>query len=460
MAAKVYQRAPALPRFFFSWTHLGATLEQFGPREKELARQRINLWCAMRENNWKLVLIIMVTSAVLMSASYTMIIPFLPMYLMEEMGVSKADVNWWSGLVFSISFLISGIMAPIWGALADKKSRKLMAVRSAAFLCIAYFATGIVQTPWQLFLARMLQGFAAGLWPACLSILSSQVPQNRLGFCLGSMQAGSTAGAVLGPMVGGILAQIFGMRAACYIAAAALLVITILILVYIKEPPHRVPVASALKVKRPSLLKNKAIVNLLIAACVGSFSMLMVQPVLPLYIADLQGSMDRIVLISGVVFSVVGFSGVIASPVWGIVGQNWGYRNTLYLALLLSGILNIVQALPETLTGFTIWRFIAGLAFAGIYPAINSMFAQYTDPADRGKIFGWSFSVQQFGNVIGPIAGGMIATCWSNQMAVMMSGAVLLPLLVWLYIARNREHVEGGSGQPIIHQDDTAKEDA
>lgn len=415
---------------------------------------------SMRENNWKLVLFIMVTSAVLMSASYTMIIPFLPMYLMEEMGVSKADVNWWSGLVFSISFLISGIMAPIWGALADKKSRKLMAVRSASFLCIAYFATGIVQTPWELFLARMLQGFAAGLWPACLSILSAQVPQNKLGFCLGSMQAGSTAGAVLGPMVGGVLAQIFGMRAACFIAAAALAVITVLILAFITEPPHRSITESAQKAPRPSLLRNPAIAKLLVAACIGSLSILMVQPVLPLYIADLQGSMDRIVLISGIVFSIVGFSGVIASPLWGIVGQNWGYRPTLYLALLLSGILNIVQALPDSLTGFTIWRFIAGLAFAGIYPAINSMFAQYTDPADRGKIFGWSFSVQQFGNVIGPIAGGMIATYWSNQIAIMMSGAVLLPLLLWLYLTRNRAHVESGSGQPLIAGSETVKENA
>lgn len=425
-----------------------------------MSRQLLFFGACMRENNWKLVLFIMVTSAVLMSASYTMIIPFLPMYLMEEMGVSKDDVNWWSGLVFSISFLISGIMAPIWGALADKKSRKLMAVRSASFLAIAYFATGIVTTPWELFFARMLQGFAAGLWPACLSILSAQVPQNKLGFCLGSMQAGITAGSVLGPMVGGVLAQIFGMRAACFIAAAALAMITVLILAFISEPKHRPVAASAQKAPRPSLLRNPVIAKLLVAACIGSFSILMVQPVLPLYIAELQGSMDRIVLISGIVFSVVGFSGVIASPLWGIVGQNWGYRPTLYLALLLSGILNIVQALPDSLTGFTVWRFIAGLAFAGIYPAINSMFAQYTDTADRGKIFGWSFSVQQFGNVIGPIAGGMIATYWSNQIAIMMSGAVLLPLLLWLYLTRNPSHIEGGNGQPLIRDAQAVKEDA
>lgn len=65
--------------------------------------------------NWKPTLIILTASSLLMSASYTMLIPFLPMYLMEELGVTQENVNLWSGIIFSISFAISGIMAPIWG---------------------------------------------------------------------------------------------------------------------------------------------------------------------------------------------------------------------------------------------------------------------------------------------------------------------------------------------------------
>ena len=67
-----------------------------------------------------------------------MLVPFLPMYLIDELGVAQSDVNIWSGLIFSISFLISAIMAPIWGALSDKKSHKAMAVRAAVCLAISY----------------------------------------------------------------------------------------------------------------------------------------------------------------------------------------------------------------------------------------------------------------------------------------------------------------------------------
>ena len=115
--------------------------------------------------NWRVVLAVLTCSTVLMSASYTMLIPFLPMYLIQELGVQTAEVNWWSSIIFAVSFLISGIFAPIWGAMSDKGSRKLMALRAASCLAITYFLGSIVQTPWQLFGVRVLQGLAAGLWP-------------------------------------------------------------------------------------------------------------------------------------------------------------------------------------------------------------------------------------------------------------------------------------------------------
>ena len=132
--------------------------------------------------NWKISLGILTTCTILMSMSYTMLIPFLPMYLIQDLGVAKADVDMWSGLIFSITFLISGIMAPIWGALADKKSRKLMALRAGFCLAITYFLGGIVTNPWELFGVRFIQGLSAGLWPALLAIISASSPKLNLGF--------------------------------------------------------------------------------------------------------------------------------------------------------------------------------------------------------------------------------------------------------------------------------------
>lgn len=387
--------------------------------------------------NWRIVIAVLTCSTVLMSSSYTMLIPFLPMYLIEELGVGTDDVNWWSSIIFAVSFLISGIFAPIWGAMSDRGSRKLMAVRAASCLAITYFLGAIVQTPWQLFAVRVLQGLAAGLWPAQLAIATSVIPHKRIGLCMGLLQAALTAGGVLGPLVGGYLADVFGMRMTFKLAAAALGLITLALIFLIKEPPRTVSAKPAAEAAaRVTPLKNPVIVRMLFAAAVIQMSVLMVQPVLPLYIGELQGSMDRIVFISGVVFSVVGISGVIASPPWGMLGQSWGYRPVLYVSIFLSGIFGVVQAIPHDLTWFTTWRFIGGLAFAGIFPAINAVLTQSSDPQDRGKVFAYSYSVQQFGSVIGPILGGAIATWTNNQMTLAAAGLVLFPVVAVLYFFR------------------------
>ncbi len=403
------------------------------------------------KDNWKITLTILTLSSVLMSSGYTMLIPFLPMYLIDDLGVSVADVNWWSGLIFSITFLISGLMAPVWGALADRKSRKLMAIRAALCLAISYFAGAFVQTPMQLFAMRALQGFSSGLWPATLAIMSGKAPSARLGFCMGVMQGGLTAGHVIGPFFGGVLAEAFGMRTSFLVAAGGLTIIAMLIFFFVDEPP-KVPVAKKVeaaekKFRIHETLKNPIIQRMLFAAAMVQLTVMMTQPVLPLYIGELQQSMEHIVFISGLVFSVVGISGIFASPLWGILGQSWGYRPVLYLSLLLGATFGWIQAVPFDLTQFTIWRFIGGIAFAGIFPAINAVLTQSTSPADRGRVFGYSYCAQQMGSVFGPILGGLMATYMSNQIVIGAAGALLYPVVAILFFCRPKQR-DPATGEP------------
>ena len=413
--------------------------------------------------NWRVVLAVLTCSTVLMSASYTMLVPFLPMYLIDELGVAQSDVNIWSGLIFSISFLISAIMAPIWGALSDKKSHKAMAVRAAVCLALSYVWGGFVQTPWELFAMRSFQGFSAGLWPACLAIMTSTAPREKMGWCLGLMQGGSTAGGVFGPLIGGVLAELFGMRASFFFAGAALGMIALGLIFFIKGGEQKkIAAASSQKKKKDGgslkLLKIPVIQRMLFAAAVVQLAVMLVQPVLPLYIAELQGSMDNIVMVSGIVFSVVGISGVFAAPMWGRLGTNIGYRWALYVALLGGGIFGVIQALPSEITPFVIWRFVGGIFFAGIFPAINALFAENTLPNERGRIYGLSYAAQQIGSVAGPILGGLMATYWSNATVVMAHGFVMILLVIMLYLKRPKNQ-DPGSGETINVNDSESSEE-
>lgn len=70
--------------------------------------------------NWKVNLVVLWIGVFFACASYTMVVPFLPIYLLHELHVPQDNVNFWSGLVCSVTFLGAAIMAPYWGARADK----------------------------------------------------------------------------------------------------------------------------------------------------------------------------------------------------------------------------------------------------------------------------------------------------------------------------------------------------
>ena len=388
--------------------------------------------------NWKAVLAILTCNVVLMSASYTMLIPFLPMYLINELGVTSDNVNMWSGIIFSVTFIVSAVMAPIWGKLSDKKGRKPMAVRAGVGLAITYFICGIVSSPIQLMFARILQGFAAGLWPAELAIMSSYAPKEKLGFCMGVMQGALTAGGVIGPLLGGVLASVFGMRVSFFISAGALALITLITLIFIKEPPREAKtpeqLALAKEAEKVNLLKVPMIRRMLECAVVIQMAILILQPILTLYVAELHHSMDNVIMLSGMVFSLGGFAGAISAPLWGRYGQSHGFFRTMCITLAGTGFILIIQSIPSTLTPFAILQFVCGLFYAGVYPSINSILVKKSSAEQRGRIFGLMFAAQQIGSTIGPLVGGFIGTFFGLKFVFIFAGILMFITSALMYL--------------------------
>ncbi len=387
----------------------------------------------MIDVNWKFCLAILTCNVVFMSSSYTMLIPFLPMYLTRELGVDAASVNIWSGVVFSSTFLVSAVMAPIWGRMADRRGKRLMAIRASLLLSISYFLGGIVTSPLQLTFMRMFQGFASGLWPMELAIMTIYAPPKKLGICLGIMQGALTAGGIIGTLFGGILAEVFGMRMSFFLAAAALFLNFIVLVFFIKEPPTDTatgtdsPDAEGDKI---SLWKIPVIRLMLVSAALVQVVILIVQPILTTYISHLAGNLDNLVFISGLIFSLGGFSSAITAPLWGRFGQHHGFVKALRLSLVLAGIFFFVQAIPNTLYAFAASQFAIGLFFSGIYPSINAILAEKTSANIKGRVFGLMFSAQQVGAMGGPILGGVIATFLGMKYVFLAAGALLLVISI------------------------------
>lgn len=379
--------------------------------------------------NWKVCLAILTCNVVFMSSSYTMLVPFLPMYLTNELGVDAASVNIWSGIVFSSTFFVSAIMAPIWGKMADHRGKRLMAIRASFLLSISYFLGGIVTSPLQLTFMRMFQGFSSGLWPMELAIMTIYAPPKKLGICLGIMQGALTAGGIIGPLFGGVLAEFFGMRMSFFLAAAALFLNFVVLVFFIKEPPtDNAPAVKpvAAEEKGVSLWKIPIIRHMLICSALVQVVILLVQPIMTTYISHLTGQMDNLIFISGLVFSLGGFASAITAPLWGRFGQHHGFFKSMRYALILAGICSIIQSLPTELYTFAASQFAVGLFFSGIFPSINAILAEHTDAKTKGRVFGLLFSAQQVGAMTGPIIGGLIATFLGMKYVFFVAGFILL----------------------------------
>lgn len=380
---------------------------------------------------WVVTLTILVASAFLMDMSFTMITPFLPVYLSSELGAKASEVDMWSGAVFAVTFFVSGLLGPVWGVLADRKSRKLMALRASIGLTISYALCGIVQTPMQLFAARFFQGLCAGLYPALLALLAASIPARKTGLSMGLMQGGMTVGAVVGPFVGGVLADYFGMRESFFVASVALGLISLLIGFCIKEKPRTIKVTSRNWFDW-SVIRQPAIFKMLMACAVIHASLFSAQPILPLYIAQLQGSMDNIMMLSGTKFSVCAISIMIASPILGAAGQKFGFLKVLSCSLFFAGLLISAQVLGRTPFEFGVWRFIAGFAIAGLIPLVNSIISTECPPDKKGEVFGFNFLTGHAGMALGPFAAGALSGWFGYQAVIVASGLILFPLIIYL----------------------------
>lgn len=387
--------------------------------------------------SWKRTMWILWFGVLFCSSSYTMSVPFLPLFL-YDLGVDKSSVNLWAGVVHSSAFLVGAIMAPLWGIMADKFGKRKMVIRAGLSLAIIYALIAFVQTPLQLIGVRMLHGFVGGFVPASMSIVASIAPKEKLSWSLGMMQAGTMTGGILGPLFGGLLAEAFGMRRSFIAAAVIILAAAVAVIIWVKEGKqgNTAPAAAGdgkVKVggkkQQPVTMRmafrNKSLVSMLLILVVFQLSYNMIQPQIALHIADLQGGEKGAVMSAGLVLSLIGIAGIVASPIWGRLGEQRGYYRILVFCLLSAGTIVSMQFFVETLWLFAVVQFMFGLFMSGVVPIINTLMVQSTDEQFRGRSFGLTASANQFGSMLGPLIGGLLGLFLGLHWIFVATGAIM-----------------------------------
>lgn len=378
---------------------------------------------------WQKNLVILGISCSFSCSSYTMIIPFLPIYLLKDLHVPAAEVKFWTGILFSIAFLFGALMSPYWGARADKEGRKTMIIRAGVLLGVVYIASGLVRNQYELFICRAIHGMVMGFIPGSLALMSDSLPENKRGWGLGMMQSGIAAGAIMGPLLGGFLADVFGMRASFFVAGANLLLVTLAVKLFVQEDftPKVTSKNGGLLSNLSIAFHNKSLFHMLLLFFAVQASTLIMQPLITIYVAQLMGgSPDEAIFAAGVVFSAAGVSTVMAAPFWGRRGQAHGYTKVLFVTMIGAGCILALQVFTTKVWAFGSVQFFYGLLLAGTAPSINANIVDSTPEAFRGRAFGLATAFQQLGSMTGPIIGGVLGSYMEIKYVFLITGLILI----------------------------------
>ena len=390
--------------------------------------------------NWKKNLVVLWAGVFLACASFTACIPFLPVYLQKELHVPPDQLNLWAGLVYAVTFLGATFMAPYWGAWADRVGQRKMAIRAGFGLAVTYMLGAIVQTAPQMLAVRILTGLISGFVPASMSLVSSTLPGEKLGWGMGWMQAALASGNILGPLLGGYLSVWFGMRTSFFVGSGCLFLVTMMVIFFVRDIPisketsHQdMHVVRDLRLA----LQNRGLLYVMFMFFLVQTCIMTIQPLITLYVEKLMGGAgDASVTMSGWIFSLAGIAGIIAAPYWGKRGQRKGFVRTLCLVLFCAGSVNLCQVFVGNIWEFAVIQFIYGLFLSGAVPNINSTLVEVTPPEMRGKAFGLTTSAQQFGGVVGPLLGGFLGDHMPTKFVLFTTGVILLSAA--LYTVRTR----------------------
>ncbi|WP_042168275.1 MFS transporter [Paenibacillus gorillae] len=398
------------------------------------------------EFSWKRNLIVLWIGVFFCSTAYSISIPFIPLFLNTELGVER-HLETWSGIAFGITFLASALISPYWGSLADKYGRKPMLMRSGFSLAALYFLTYFIHDPYLFLILRIFQGLLAGYVPAAIAMVATNTPEEKTGYALGIMATSGATGGIMGPLIGGLVSHSIGYRESFIFSGFVVLVAALIATFFAHEKNfNRSAPRSSVREDLKHAMENRTFLTLLILAGLATFSVMILEPLLTVYVLQLGASRSEASLQSGIVFSAVGIATLIAAPQWGKIGSRIGFSKVLFIGLIGGGIGNCLQFFVGHFAEFGALRFIYGLFFAGVYPAVNAMIVKVTEPSFRGRAFSLNQSATQFATMLGPVIGGVLGGVIPIRWVFVLNGIILLTAAFLLRKQHMEEKLHAPSG--------------
>lgn len=397
--------------------------------------------------SWKRTLFLMVIVQAAMQAQNQLASPFFPQFL-EQNGVHPiSNVEYWAGAIQASGPLFAALFSPYWGGVGDRIGRKKMVLRSAIASSVAFIVTGICTNPGEMLATRLISGAFSGFSTSAMALVATQVPETRLGYSLGWLSTGQITGALLGPLLGGIVADhVTSLRDVFYFAGGGTMLLALGCVALVREDfsvtnlPERSHVSLATHFREIVLHPSLApmfLVIMLAQVCSSGIS-----PVLPIFVRNILGNTPHAATITGAALAVTGIAGLVGAPFLGRRSDEIGPRRVLLISLTGTALVTFPQTFTHNIIEFVSLRFGLGVFLGGILPSANAIIGRVARPENRGQTYGFTSTAQFFGRFIGPLIGASIAALFGIPAVFALIGLLMVVNLVWVWM---RVHPTVGS---------------
>jgi len=387
-----------------------------------------------RRQPWEQNLLVLWFGNFMAGVAFSLIMPFMALYIDTLGNFTQLQLNFWSGLTFSSTFLVTAIVSQLRGRLADRRGRKLMLLRASLGMAFVLGSMGLVNSVYQLVALRLLQGVFSGYISNANALIATSVPREQSGKALGTLTTGNVSGTLLGPLLGGLIADLFGYRATFFVTGGILLLVFLLTFFLVHET--FTPIAKTDQVSGGQILKQlkypHVIIGMFVTTLIIQASNNSISPILSLYVRQLLGGHGKVALISGIIASIPGIATLIAAPRFGALGDRIGTQKVLMAGLAFGILVYIPQAFVQNAWQLGGLRFLVGIVDAALLPQVQTLLAKYSPHQNAGRIFSYNQSFQAMGNMIGPLIGSTVSGVFGYSSIFFATSLLIIINFVWV----------------------------
>jgi MFS family permease len=398
---------------------------------------------ARPNQDWRALVAVFWVTSMVEGLGVSQIFALLPTYL-RTMGVPETDRLAFVGLFSALIFVVGAPLVPLWGAWADKYSRKAVIVRSAIVEAVVFAGVALSQEPWQLALSMLLIGLQLGNTGVMLAGIRDVTPRARLGTTIALFGASGPIGFAVGPVLAGIQIDGLGWSLPWVFAFSAVLSVGTALLVAVgsrEVRPEVVPTGRIVDLAFGALrgvLADQEVRRIFVIFGVSYLATQMSRPYIPIVVEQLAGSGPGLVSAIALVAGTAALVGGLVSPLGGLLGDRIGFRPVLVAALGGAGVVLLLMPIVPSVAALALLAVVLGASTATVSAMVFGLLATEIPAERRSATLNLVYLPLYAAGIVGPAVGAGVATAAGVSGPFLVGGVVFLIGAVAILASRTR----------------------